>query len=1062
VPSDFVHRELLLPSPTRDPPVIGPLVWNTCDLFCLEIRREKDGLVRYALGSDDGLALDGILSILESSRARLTGGHPIDCLAESVVPDGLYARAVPVLKHHHLPIVSSPRLDRADLLLRVLSSRALRDHDVTLQFMFRNVGGWESTFLSPLFDSVAARQTHVLRAGMRARYAESAYHLELRAHIAGPDPEEAHAALGTWLTSWTLPGGAAWRRWQMVPPKKEPAFHQAMQDHCFRCFSSKASRRDVSGTELAQLLCIPWANHHPECAYSGAPRGKAGPELVVPQLNYSRSPTEPRLFVGLSGNHQVALPRRWNHATVLGRTQSGKSTLALNLSLQILRKQPEATVVVIEPTGTLVEGMVSRLTNETATDAVEIDPANATFDRNGVKMASVPLSLLHAPEKGSEWIERWAEALAGDLLAAIRSAWGEESVGGRAELVLRALVQGLSRTPGSNLVDAYQILTSKPALQRFVRTAPPGPLRDFLEHHLPRLDYNFTMSSLDKVGKIATNPLLRVALCQRSHAVSFDQLLKHRLLLLNLSKAALGADGANFLGAIYLTQLWAAIQRSGRPDKPIYLVLDEVHNYAVPALADMLSEGAKYGLHVIAATQYLHRVPPRIQAALLGNVDVWLLFSLGVEDMDDAWKIVHGESHGWTPQDLVDGLRPHEVAMATSGGLVKLETRPSPAPAANAADLEAAVVTSSRRYAQPEDSEASPWLVDQDDLEAALNGLSHISRTLADLGGITGLRSDKLAAVLMRAEEAGDIERDPEDGRLRLTPRGSVHLSALLARRNEGEDHVNTLVDLCMFLDSRGIAAVVPEQVAGVLMPDAQFRYGDAVYNVEVECSTVAKAAEQVVRNVRKAREAGNRVLIALPDASNVSKLLAVLDSAFPGIRLWPDGVGVVWGGEDGVFHPHRVPGTEVWPFLEDGFDRLESDEPGDLQKVPDATVVQTDPLPRLLRGIIQDFLKAGKAEATSGEIFAALPAPEQARRTDEQVGVALSCLGLRHHRIRVNGTRLRVYELSTSRTSDGPAPGTSGPDVSEAGQRGSGRWSNDSPSEDDYSGPAGPGGPAD
>jgi len=63
------------------------------------------------------------------------------------------------------------------------------------------------------------------------------------------------------------------------------------------------------------------------------------------------------------------------------------------------------------------------------------------------------------------------------------------------------------------------------------------------------------MSTLDKVGKIATNPLLRVALCQRSHAVSFDQLLKHRLLLLNLSKAALGADGANFLGAIYLTQL---------------------------------------------------------------------------------------------------------------------------------------------------------------------------------------------------------------------------------------------------------------------------------------------------------------------------------------------------------------------------------------------------------------------------------------------------------------------------------------------------------------------------
>src|SRR5208282_6619004 len=375
-------------------------------------------------------------------------------------------------------------------------------------------------------------------------------------------------------------------------------------------------------------------------------------------------------------------------------------TLALGLVLQILRKQPESTVVVIEPTGTLVEGIVSRLPRDLAEETVEIDPAHATFPQGDATMVSVPLSLLLPPESAggdASSRDRWSEALAGDLLAAIRSAWGEESIGGRAEFVLRALVQGLALTPGSNLVDAYHILTSKPALQRFVKSAPPGPLRDFLEHHLPRLDYNFTMSSLDKVGKVATNPLLRVALCQREHSVSFDRLLGHRLLLLNLSKAALGSDGANFLGAIYLTQLWAAIQRSGNPDHPIYLVLDEVHNYAVPALADMLSEGAKFGLHVVAITQSLHRVPPRVRAALLGNVDTWLLFSLGTEDMDDAWKIVNGESHGWLPQDLVDGLRPHEVAMSVSGDLLKLGTRPSPPADPQANALREAVTASSRR-----------------------------------------------------------------------------------------------------------------------------------------------------------------------------------------------------------------------------------------------------------------------------------------------------------------------------------------------------------------------------
>ena len=555
MPRESVHRELLLPSPTRDPPEIAPLVWNTCDPFWLEIRREKDGRLRYALGAHDPLALDAMLAYLDSGIPRLAGGERAECLATTLIPDGIYARAVPVLKHHHLPIYRDPRFDHADHLLRIFASPPLQGHEVTLQTLFRSVGGWESTFFLPQFENVAARYHHVIRGAMRARNLEAAFHVEVRAHVSGPRPGEALAALGLWLSGWVTPGGVPWRRWRAVHPKKEWLFQAAMANHDLRSFLSRPARRDVSGSELACLLSIPWSTNHPECAYSGAPRSRPGPEhLALPPTN-PRTPAELRLFVGLCNRHPVALPRVWNHAVVLGRTQSGKSTLAMGLALQVLSKQPGSTVVVIEPTGTLVEGIVSRLPAEIASETIEIDPAHATFDLNGTSMVSVPLSLLHAPADGSASLERWSEALAGDLLAAIRSAWGEESIGGRAELVLRALVQGLARTPGSNLVDAYQVLTDKKALQRFVKSAPPGPLRDFLEHHLPRLDYNFTMSTLDKVGKIATNPLLRVALCQRSHAVSFDQLLKHRLLLLNLSKAALGADGANFLGAIYLTQL---------------------------------------------------------------------------------------------------------------------------------------------------------------------------------------------------------------------------------------------------------------------------------------------------------------------------------------------------------------------------------------------------------------------------------------------------------------------------------------------------------------------------
>ncbi|MGA8274744.1 MAG: hypothetical protein WB789_05710 [Thermoplasmata archaeon] len=1034
-----VHRELLLPAPVPEPPETPPLTWTSPTRFWLEIHRDLSGRVRYALGSASTRDLESMMIYLENTRPRLAAGTALPCPAAEILKRGVFARAVAVQRHHHLPLELRPEADTAGFLLRTLGSRTFAGHDLVLQLLFQRTRIWEEGLFSPRFNLFAERQGRDLRAEMESRRAGPAFHVELRAHLRGPRPLEALTALGSWLEQWTTQGGVPWRSWQVIPRKLEQPFHAAFATHDILRFSNRRARRDVSATELSHLLSIPWAAHHAGCSYAGAPASRPGPASVIasspptqdrPLRRVDGSATvvriaktfEPRLppapdcrlVVGVSGPDRVALPKDWNHLAILGRTQSGKSTLALNLVLQILAKRPEATVVLIEPTGTLVEGVVSRIPLPIASDSVEIDPAHATFEQDGETMVPVPLGLLRAPDRASNdrsSTERWSEALAGDLLAAIRSAWGEESIGGRAELVLRALVQGLTLAPGSNLVDAYHILSSKQALQRFVATAPAGPLRNFLGHHLPRLDYNFTMSSLDKVGKIATNPLLRVALCQRANPVSFDRLLGHPLLLLNLSKSALGADGANFLGAIYLTQLWSALQRVGRPNRPVYLVLDEVHNYAVPALADMLSEGAKFGLHVVAITQFLHRVPPRARAALLGNADAWLLFSLGTDDMEDAWKIVNGAGHGWRPQDLVDGLRPHEVAMAVSGDLLKVGTFPAPRVDPCAKDLLAAVTQSSRRYAQPEDSEASPWLVGQEEVEGLLTPLPGRALDLQEVAQATALPPDQLAGALARATASGDVERGPDDGRLRLTPRGDVHLQALRGRRNEGEEHVETLTEFAMFLQTRGISMNVPEQVAGVLLPDGQFQWGATTYNVEVECSTLAKAAGQVVRNVKKARAAGRRVLIVLPERSRAPRALALIDEAFPGLQLWNDGVGLVWKEGRASFRSHRVPGMSVWPFLDSGASSVTSiEQERVVGPLPAAT--DTDPLVGQVRSIVREFVVAGKTETTPQEVLAALPPPEQLDHTEQQVGIALRTLGLERRRSRVEGTRFRVYDL--------------------------------------------------
>lgn len=293
-----------------------------------------------------------------------------------------------------------------------------------------------------------------------------------------------------------------------------------------------------------------------------------------------------------------------------------------------------------------------------------------------------------------------------------------------------------------------------------------------------------------------------------------------------------------------------------------------------------------------------------------------------------------------------------------------------------------------------------------------LKAISERPLSSAQLASVDGFAAEWVGSALTLATSTGDLEEDGADGTLRLTPRGEFHLMALEGRRNGGEDRVETLTDLAMFLEARGIALSVPKQVAGVLLPDGQFQWGDAIYNVGVECSTLSKAAGQVVRNVKKARTAGYRVLIVLPEKSKVPQTLRVLDHAFPGLRIWEDGVGLVWKQSQTSFRPFRIPGIKVWPFLDEG--GAPSELP--LQTLPapprpDATV-GTDPLIGRVLAVVREFAASGRTSATPQEILASLAGTERPALTEQQVGIALRALGLLRRRSRIDGTRVRIYDL--------------------------------------------------
>ncbi|MCI4320487.1 MAG: DUF87 domain-containing protein, partial [Thermoplasmata archaeon] len=811
----------------------------------LELHRGVDGSVCCSLGAPSSWSLTSVSTALGEVIPGLELTTDSGCpLTPSYLSHGTLLRAKPAVPTHYWPMQIRGGLDRAGPLMRLLGLPQMAGEEVMLQLLFRTPGIWERRLFGASYESFLTGIDQRQRVLFDRRMAEVPFHVEIRAALLGPHDWHAARAVDQWAATWLSMHGSP--QWQLVPVRgrrRRERFFVAMRDHDLTRFAGKKGRRDISATEASALLPIPWRERHPNLTYVGAPTGQAPSALVAD----TRRSTD--MIVGTSGSDFVRLPPNWHHLAIVGRTRSGKSTLAQNISLQILRTQPGANVVVLEPTGELIRDLVDRLPAAVAGDTIAIDPAHPMEVADGQVFALVPLNLLgleDRPQIGTPEFERQAEQVSGGLVQAIKNAWGEESVGGRADFILRSVFQALLTLEGTNLVDAYTALSDKETLRRLERLVPEGPLRQALRTHLPRLDYAFTISSLDKVGKIATNPILRKALCQRYHPVSFDRLLNHRLLLLDLAKGALGTEAANFLGAVYLTQLWSAIQRRKRKDLPVYLIVDEFHNYAIPAFADMLSEGARLGLHVVAVTQYLNRIPPRIRSALIGNVDAWMLFSLGTEDMNEGWNIVQGSQFGWTPDHLVSGLAPHEVALAVRGSLLRVATSPPAPPNSDPEKSRRAVQISSRRYARPEDSEASPLGLSSERLSTFLRGLPELEgRLIRDLAKELGWTRGEVDAAVARCKAAGDVV-EAGSGIVGLTLRGSFHRQAIDAARNEGEEHTELLTDAAMFLDGKGVRVRIVQQGGGYLVPDAEFDVGGRTYNVEVECSTLVKHLDQV------------------------------------------------------------------------------------------------------------------------------------------------------------------------------------------------------------------------
>jgi Helicase HerA, central domain len=321
----------------------------------------------------------------------------------------------------------------------------------------------------------------------------------------------------------------------------------------------------------------------------------------------------------------LAPDERRRHLYLIGQTGTGKSTMLLNLIRQDLEN--DAGLALLDPHGDLAFAALQHVPHRRINDLVYIDPADIERPIGFNPLAHVPDPL--------------KPVVADGVVAAFRHVW-PDSWGPRLDYILTSAVRALLDVPGATLLmlprllidDAYRI-------QMIDRHVSDPVVRAFWLNEYAAYSPSFRVEAIapiqNKIGKALMVPSLRNMLAQPTSTITLRRLMDERaIVIVNLSKGALGESTAHLLGALLTTAIaQAALSRVDvAADRriPFHLYADEFQSFATESFALILSEARKYALTLTIAHQYLDQLPDRLRSAVFGNVGAVVACRTGATD----------------------------------------------------------------------------------------------------------------------------------------------------------------------------------------------------------------------------------------------------------------------------------------------------------------------------------------------------------------------------------------------------------------------------------------------
>ncbi|MFH1218516.1 MAG: type IV secretory system conjugative DNA transfer family protein [Candidatus Peregrinibacteria bacterium] len=412
----------------------------------------------------------------------------------------------------------------------------------------------------------------------------------------------------------------------------------------------------ISPKEIATLYHIPNPDIVPHILHVLAKKSEAPQDLP-------REGDEGISIFGMTNYHNnfdvfgIKRKDRRRHLYVVGKSGSGKSKM-----LELLIKEDlEAGkgVGVLDPHGDLVDNCMKFVPKNRVGDVVYFDPADTEF----------PVSFNPMEKVDEEYKMQMTVGFIQIFKKLFGSNWTD-----RLEHVLRYTVLALLDSPNTTVLSILKMLTDKNYRQNVVSRIQDNVVKNFWVSEFAGWSEKFDAEAitplLNKVGQFVSTNMIRNIMGQPRSKFDIRQIMdEKRILFMKVSKGLLGEENSSLLGAMIITKLYqAALSRANLSEEnreDFYFYVDEFHNFATDAFAEILSEARKYGLNLTIAHQYMGQVSDTVKKTVFGNIGSIVSFRVGSED---AGILANEYTPIFKERDIINlGVREFYCKMSVDG-----------------------------------------------------------------------------------------------------------------------------------------------------------------------------------------------------------------------------------------------------------------------------------------------------------------------------------------------------------------------------------------------------------